>query len=81
MRLFLSLFHRHSGFKRVTVFSCLVLASVVALAISNEPWKDKDYKSWSNDDVQKILYESPWVKMVEVTGRQRHGRWAIPTPL
>jgi hypothetical protein len=81
MRLFLSLFHRHSGFKRVTVFSCLVLASVVALAISNEPWKDKDYKSWSNDDVQKILYESPWVKMVEVSAPWMKGRTQYLTPM
>jgi hypothetical protein len=72
-----------SSRKRTFALFCLALASVVALAISVDPWKDKDYKSWTNDDVQKILYESPWVKMVEVSAPWLKGRtqYLMPMPV
>jgi hypothetical protein len=81
MRPFSSLSHRHSSRKRLAVLFALGLAGAVALAISSDPWKDKDYKSWTNDDVQKILYESPWVKMVEVGAPWLKGRIQYLTPL
>ena len=83
MRPFSSLLNRYSNIKCVAVFFCLALASVVALAMSAEPWKEKDYKSWTNDDVQKILYESPWVKMVEVSAPWLKGRtqYLMPMPV
>jgi hypothetical protein len=59
----------------------VALASVAALAISSEPWKDKEYKSWTQDEVQKILYESPWVKMVEISAPWLKGRMQYLTPL
>lgn len=81
MRPFSSLLRQPTSFKRVVVFFGLALASVVALAFSSEPWKEKDYKAWSNDDVQKILYESPWVKMVEVEAPWLKGRMQYLTPM
>jgi hypothetical protein len=81
MRPFWSLFKSSEGFKRTGTFFALTLASVAALAISSEPWKDKEYKSWTQDEVQKILYESPWVKMVETSAPWLKGRMQYLTPL
>jgi hypothetical protein len=49
-------------------------------AFKDEPWS-KDYKSWTNEDVQKILYESPWVKMVEMGAPWLKGPTHFLTPL
>jgi hypothetical protein len=49
------------------IFSLGLIVSVIAVAaVSDDPWRDRDYKAWTADEVEKILYESPWVKMVEV---------------
>jgi hypothetical protein len=49
--------------------------SVVAVALflainlwAGEPWKQKSYKVWNQNDVRKILNESPWAKRIEVEG-------------
>jgi hypothetical protein len=81
MRPFWSLFRSPHSFKRMGALFALALASIAALAFSSEPWKDKEYKSWTQDEVQKILYESPWVKMVEVTAPWLKGRMQYLTPL
>src|SRR6476646_3521479 len=69
------------SFIRGGSFLALAFASMVALAGSSEPWKDKEYKAWTQDEVQKILYESPWVKMVEVSAPWLKGRMQYLTPL
>ncbi|MCI0536893.1 MAG: hypothetical protein L0Z50_16890, partial [Verrucomicrobiales bacterium] len=33
-------------------------------AFAGEPWDDKEPKSWSQKDVEKILNKSPWAKRV-----------------
>jgi hypothetical protein len=68
-------------FVRSSAALALLLTAVLAMAFSAEPWKDKDYKSWTHDDVQKILYESPWVKMVEVSAPWLKGGTHYLTPL
>ena len=50
--------------------SC-VLAVALLLAIdlwAGDPWKEKSYKVWNQNDVRKILNESPWAKRIEVEG-------------
>lgn len=60
----------------------LALLAVVATAwAASDPWKDKDYTSWTQQDVDRILYESPWVKMVEVDAPWLKGRMQYLTPL
>lgn len=82
MRPFLPPFHKPcNSYIRFAALFSLALASVVAAAISSEPWKDKEYKSWTQDEVQKILFESPWVKMVEVSAPWLKGRTQYLTPL
>lgn len=73
--------HSFGSFMRGASFLALACASMVALAGSSEPWKDKEYKTWTQDEVQKILYESPWVKMVEVSAPWLKGRMQYLTPL
>lgn len=74
---------RHQG--RLVLFArllCLLAIAAAALtAWATEPWKDKEYKAWNQDDVQKILYESPWVKMVEVGAPWLKGPMHYLTPL
>ena len=81
MRPFWSPFQFTGSFIRGASFLALALASMVALAGSSEPWKDKEYKAWTQDEVQKILYESPWVKMVEISAPWLKGRMQYLTPL
>jgi hypothetical protein len=58
-----------------------VLAIVATVWAAADPWKDKEYKSWTQQDVERILYESPWVKMVEVDAPWLKGRMQYLTPL
>ena len=82
MRPLLSLFHLSSRFlKHIMVFVALITVCALTFAVSNEPWKDKEYKTWTPDEVQKILFESPWVKMVEVNAPWLKGRMQYLTPL
>jgi hypothetical protein len=69
------------SFMRGASFLAVAFASMVALAGSSEPWKDKEYKAWTQDEVQKILYESPWVKMVEISAPWLKGGIQYLTPL
>ncbi len=53
--------------KRVIGF--LGLAMLFALvAYASDPWKEKDFKDWDQNDVKKILTDSPWVKPVQIGG-------------
>lgn len=44
-------------------FSLWVL---VALAWAGDVWKDKAYQQWDKADVQKILNDSPWVRVARI---------------
>jgi hypothetical protein len=39
---------------------------LVVLVWAGDVWKDKAYQQWDKADVQKILNDSPWVKMAHV---------------
>ena len=81
----LSRFSSARRFTRFTwaagILAYLALSSMVATGTSSEPWKDKDYKTWTQDEVKRILYESPWVKMVEVGAPWLKGSMHYLTPL
>jgi hypothetical protein len=53
-----------------------VVAFVLFLAIdlwAGDPWKQKSYKVWNQNEVRKILNESPWAKRIELEGdRTKH---------
>lgn len=48
--------------KGIRLISALLVCALCALA--GEPWDDKEPKSWSSKDVEKILNKSPWAKRV-----------------
>src|ERR1700694_3418881 len=50
--------------------SCIVAVAIL-LAIdlwAGEPWRQKSYRVWNQNDVRTILNESPWAKRIEVQG-------------
>jgi hypothetical protein len=49
-------------------FSTLALFLLAALAWASggDPWKTKPFQQWDNKDVQRILNDSPWGKVVRV---------------
>ncbi len=59
----------------------IITLTLVVTAWASDPWTSKDYKTWTAEDVQKILYESPWVKMVEVGAPWLKGPVHYLTPL
>jgi len=51
--------------KRNALAGALLLVATLAWA-SNGPWLSKPYDAWTLKDVQSILTESPWVKMIPI---------------
>ncbi len=50
---------------------CCAVTIPLLLAINlwaGDPWKQKSYKLWNENDVRRILNESPWAKRIEVEG-------------
>jgi len=48
-----------------------LLAAVLFAAVAvyaGDAWKDKDYQSWDQKDVDKILKDSPWSKHIQFGG-------------
>ena len=50
--------------KRVAGVLAVVLLAAVAV-YATDPWKDKDFTSWDEKDVQRILQDSPWSHKVQ----------------
>ena len=52
---------------------CFVWCAAVlsAPAFADEPWKGKAYQQWDMKDVQKVLNDSPWVRVVHVNANWR----------
>jgi hypothetical protein len=46
--------------RRALAASLLTLLSVALVWGRKEPWKDKPYQQWTDDDLQQIFHESPW---------------------
>jgi len=54
---------------------------LVLLVWAGDAWKDKTYQQWDKADVQKILNDSPWVKVahVDVPGANLSDQAAPPS--
>jgi hypothetical protein len=51
-----------------------VIAVILLLAVdlwAGDPWKEKSYKNWNENDVRKILNDSPWSKRIQVEGDEK----------
>ncbi len=55
--------------KRWFVCAIFVVAAIVASpASAQEFWQKKPYKNWSNDEVNKLLEDSPWARKQVIQG-------------
>lgn len=52
--------------RRVT-FILIGILSVAVAAWGGDPWKQKAYKDWDDNDLKRILFDSPWAKKVSIT--------------
>jgi hypothetical protein len=62
--------------KMAGIMAAILFAAVAVYA--GDAWKDKDYQSWDQKDVDKILKDSPWTKSVQFGGG---GAGAMEAPL
>lgn len=58
----------------------LFILLVAGLAWASDPWKDKPYTQWSMKEVDKVMNDSPWSRMIHVaTGFNMQGRMGAPS--
>ena len=58
-----------------------LLLAFLALAVAawaGDPWKEKIYKEWNQEEVNKILADSPWSRPVSVLALWRVGGGSTP---
>jgi len=58
-----------------------LLLAFLALAVAawaGDPWKEKTYKEWNQEEVNKILADSPWSRPVSVLALWRVGGGSTP---
>jgi hypothetical protein len=49
----------------------MLLFGVIARGAGDTPWKSKPPQQWDDNDIHKILYDSPWAHMVTVSATWR----------
>jgi len=65
--------------KRTMPFLLLVIFAAVTVAIADDAWKEKPYQQWDMKDVQKVLNDSPWVRVIHVKASWRKiGKDGVP---
>jgi len=61
--------------RKHTLGFALAASACAALLFAAEPWKSKDYTQWSDDDINKVLTDSPWAKEINIAPqRSSYGR-------
>lgn len=58
--------------RKAMIGSFAVLA-IAALALASDVWKSKPYQQWDQKDVQKVMSDSPWAKVVQVDATWQKG--------
>src|SRR5579863_9186263 len=51
--------------KQLALFFVLALSAGLLWA-DDKPWKSKPYDTWSDNDIQVIMTESPWVRVATI---------------
>ena len=62
-------FRRSSRKFRVTLAALLISAVIVWAA--DTPWKSKPYQKWDDNDIHKVLFDSPWAHIAQVSAKWR----------
>jgi hypothetical protein len=55
-----------SRVRKLGFLSGMLAFAAIAWA-SNDPWMTKPYQQWNESDIQRVLTDSPWSRMVTVT--------------
>jgi hypothetical protein len=67
--------------RKCMIAGSALLATATLLWSSSDPWKSKPYQQWDQKDIQKILQDSPWAKIVRVdVGWESPGASSAPVP-
>jgi hypothetical protein len=53
------------------VSAALLIFGAIAGAADNTPWKSKPSQQWDDNDLHRVLFESPWVHIAMVTATWR----------
>jgi hypothetical protein len=59
--------------KAILVGSVTLIVAALLFA-GGDPWKSKPYQQWDDKDVQRILQDSPWAKVVQVDVNWKPGQ-------
>lgn len=59
---------------RKIIFVSSATLVLAALVFAGDVWKSKPYQQWDAKDVQKILEDSPWSKVIQVDANWKSGK-------
>ncbi|MFY9803111.1 MAG: hypothetical protein WA211_13525 [Candidatus Acidiferrales bacterium] len=71
----MNLSKRNSTFRWVDHNLCIISTAILLCAAiawaGDPPWKSKPYQQWDDNDIHRILSDSPWVRVVSVSATWR----------
>jgi hypothetical protein len=59
---------------RKIIFVSSGMLVLAALVFAGDVWKTKPYQQWDAKDIQKILEDSPWSKLIQVDANWKSGK-------
>jgi len=59
--------------RKVVFLSSAVLVVAALVFAGGDPWKSKPYQQWDAKDVQRVLEDSPWSKIIQVEATWKTG--------
>lgn len=62
---------------KVVLVGLSLVAFVLVSWAGGEPWKDKPFQQWDEKDVNRVLNDSPWVKVIHVEASWRGSGQAV----
>jgi hypothetical protein len=67
-------FHTNLRFTRAAAVFCVISIFLFAgVVMAKDFWETKAFKEWTQKECQKILTDSPWVKVLNLTGANYDG--------
>jgi hypothetical protein len=60
--------------RKAILGSSAVLIAAALVFAGGDPWKSKPYQQWDDKDVQRILQDSPWAKVVQVDANWKNSK-------
>ena len=53
---------------------------IAGLSLGEDFWVKKEYTQWSDEEVKKVMTNSPWAKDITVARTPGNGRWRTASP-